>query len=53
MSSYKQKTQDGYYKCPICGFTWKEPYDLDFNEYERVPCCPECGELIEDGGDYD
>ena len=36
-------------ECPACGYVWKEAYDLDFDENERVPCCPECGELIEDG----
>lgn len=37
--------------CPVCGYQWKHPYELDFDEQERVPCCPECKTLIEDGGD--
>lgn len=28
------------YKCPSCGFEWKWTYELDFDENERVPCCP-------------
>jgi predicted RNA-binding Zn-ribbon protein involved in translation (DUF1610 family) len=43
---------DYWYECPNCGFTWNDPFDLDFNEAECCPCCPNCGELIEDGGDY-
>lgn len=50
---YKIKRKDGRFECPACGYIWKEPHDLSFNEYEKVPCCPDCGVLIEDGGDDD
>ena len=39
------------FTCPKCGYRWADACDLDFDEAERVPCCPECKELIEDGGD--
>ena len=39
----KIRRNDGGYECPACGYIWAE----------RVPCCPDCGELIEDGGDDD
>ena len=40
------------FECPACGYIWTSPEDLSFDENERVPCCPDCGELIEDGGNY-
>lgn len=49
----KIRRNDGDYECPACGYIWAGPYDLSFDEEERVPCCPDCGELIEDGGDDD
>lgn len=39
------------YECPACGFRWTKSWELSFDEEERVPCCPDCGELIEDGDD--
>jgi len=49
--AYKIKREDGWYECPVCGYMWKDAFDLSFDENEKVPCCPDCGELIEDGGD--
>lgn len=43
--------KDKLFGCPTCGYRWNNEYDLSFDELERVPCCPACGELIEDGGD--
>lgn len=40
--------------CPKCGYQWDPKFavvELDFNENERCLCCPNCGELIEDGDD--
>ena len=42
-------------ECPVCGYQWSQYYgmaELSFDEEECCPCCPECGELIEDGDDY-
>ena len=42
------------YECPTCGYRWLSMWgvsDLAFDEGERCPCCPSCGELIEDGDD--
>lgn len=50
--AYKIKKKNGDYECPACGYSWGNPIDLSFDESERVPCCPDCGELIEDGDDY-
>ena len=47
--------KDKEYACPICNYTWEDESDLEFDEDERVLCCPECKELIEDGengGEY-
>lgn len=41
-------------ECPKCGYQWNLKFavvELDFNENERCLCCPNCGELIEDGDD--
>ena len=35
------------YKCPTCGYEYIGIFDLDFDEEERVPCCPVCKNLIE------
>ena len=46
---------DALYECPACGYRWSDESDLSFNEDEKCPCCPDCGELIEDGangGEY-
>lgn len=43
--------KDNSYGCPCCGYRWKKDWELAYNEDECVPCCPECGELIEDGED--
>ncbi len=51
--AYKIKINDKDFECPACGYRWADPCDLAFDEGERVPCCPDCGELIEDGGDYE
>ena len=48
----KIKRSNGDCECPACGYVWNDPHDLSFDEYERCPCCPDCGELIEDGGEY-
>lgn len=43
-------------ECPACGYRWSpfySMYDLSFDEDERCPCCPDCGELIEDGDSFD
>lgn len=43
-------------KCPVCGYEWNTEFgiaELAFNEDECCLCCPECGELIEDGDDND
>lgn len=53
MASYKIRLNEKECACPVCGYTWEAPHDLSFNEKECVPCCPDCSELIEDGGDYD
>ena len=37
------------FECPVCGYGWTDSSDLSFDEEERCPCCPKCGELIEDG----
>ena len=47
--------KDKLYECPACGYRWEQDWDLSFDEDECVPCCPDCGELIEDGengGEY-
>lgn len=47
--------KDKLFECPACGYRWMDEVDLSFNEDECVPCCPDCGELIEDGengGEY-
>lgn len=47
--------KDKLFKCPTCGYKWTDESDLSFDEDERVPCCPDCGELIKDGengGEY-
>ncbi len=49
----KIKRNDGKYECPTCEYVWEGSWDLGFNEDERVPCCPKCGELIEDGDNND
>ncbi len=49
--AYKIKRDNGWCECPACGYVWKNPFDLSFDEDEKVPCCPDCGELIEDGND--
>ena len=43
--------KDKLFECPACGYRWTKSYDLSFDEEERCPCCPDCGELIEDGDD--
>ena len=43
--------KDELYECPACGYRWERDWDLSFDEDEKVPCCPDCGELIEDGED--
>lgn len=43
--------KDKLFECPACGYRWTGSYDLSFDEEERCPCCPDCGELIEDGDD--
>lgn len=49
----KIKRDDGWYECPTCGYIWEDAFDLSFDEGERVACCPDCGELIEDSDDED
>ena len=42
-------------ECPACGYRWSTfmgMADLSFDEEECCPCCPDCGELIEDGDNY-
>lgn len=42
------------YECPAYGYRWSRQIgmaDLSFDEKECCPCCPDCGELIEDGDD--
>lgn len=47
-----------FIQCCIVGltfFVWIisiSEKNLSFDEEERCPCCPDCGELIEDGDDY-
>lgn len=51
----KIKIDDKTYECPVCGYRWSAAMgiaDLSFNEDEHCLCCPEYGELIEDGDDY-
>ena len=51
----KIKVSKDTYEYPACGYRWTDKYgiaDLSYNEEECCPCCPDCGELIEDGGDY-
>ncbi len=43
--------KDELFECPACGYRWVNGFDLSFAEGERVPCCPDCRELIEDGDD--
>ena len=48
----KIKIDNSTYECPACGYRWSKNRgmaDLAFDEDERCPCCPDCGELIEDG----
>mgnify|MGYP004602284127 CR=1 FL=1 len=43
-------------KCPSCTYTWNTKFgliELAFNEKEKCLCCPQCGELIEDGDEGD
>ena len=44
--------KDELFECPTCGYRWNKGWDLSYNEDERVPCCPDCRELIEDGAEY-
>ena len=37
--------------CKRCVMPDTKP-NLSFDEEEHCPCCPDCGELIEDGDDY-
>lgn len=56
MMSRKIKIDDNTYECPACGYRWSKTMgmaDLSFDEDEHCPCCPDCGELIEDGDDYE
>ena len=51
----KIKIDNSTYECPACGYRWSKNMgmaDLAFDEDERCPCCPDCGELIEDGDEY-
>jgi transcription elongation factor Elf1 len=41
--------EDQLFECPACGYRWTNECDLSFDETKEVPCCPDCGELIEDG----
>ena len=43
--------KDELFECPACGYRWVNGFDLSFAEGERVPCYPDCRELIEDGDD--
>lgn len=39
-------------ECSACGYRWNTfmvMVTLSFDEDEYCPCCPDCGELIEDG----
>ena len=50
----KSGISDGHRACPKCGYQWNPKFavaELDFNESERCLCCPNCGELIENGDD--
>ena len=47
----KIRREDDWCECPACGYLWHDSFDLSFNEEEKVSCCPDCGELIEDGDD--
>ena len=52
---YGIKIDNSTYECPACGYRWSKNMgmaDLAFDEDERCPCCPDCGELIEDGDEY-
>ena len=52
----KIKIDDNTYECPACTYRWSKTMgmaDLSFDEDEHCPCCPDCGELIEDGDDYE
>ena len=52
----KIKIDDNTYECPACNYRWSKTMgmaDLSFDEDEHCPCCPDCGELIEDGDDYE
>ena len=52
----KIKIDDNTYECPACNYHWSKTMgmaDLSFDEDEHCPCCPDCGELIEDGDDYE
>lgn len=42
---------NGLHECPSCGYRWSYVCDLDFDEDERVSCCPVCKGLIENGGE--
>ncbi|WP_288681594.1 hypothetical protein [uncultured Eubacterium sp.] len=51
---YKIMIHENTSECPTCGYRWNTNFgitDLVFNEKEKCLCCPECGELIEDGDD--
>ena len=43
--------KDKLFECPACGYRWGRSYDLSFDEEECCHCCPDFGELIEDGDD--
>lgn len=48
----KIKIDNNTCECPACGYKWSAAMgmtDLSFDEEERCLCCPDCGELIEDG----
>lgn len=48
---YKIKIDKDTYKCSACNYKRKRSMGM-FNEDEHCPCCPSCGELIEDDDDY-
>ncbi len=51
----KLKIDEDTYECPACGYRWSAFIgiaDLAFDEEKQCPCCPDCGEAIEDGNDY-
>lgn len=49
---YKIKIDDTFFACPSCGYRWTKfmgASKLIYDEKEHCLCCPNCGELIEDG----